>query len=212
MTDPIQIDLNRPQRYWYVDGLAEMAGGAVIFLIGLVYTVSGWLPQGLARGLLVGPGQIIVILGAGWLARWAVPRLKERLTYPRTGYVEYQRPVRSRRLARVFMVGLMGFAVSVLTAFLGRGLPERLWSFFIGLTLALAFAYLGARIGLRRFYALAGFSLLLGAAGSWLNLIDPWSAAFIFGLEGLAWLVCGALVLRHYLRSTRPLAGEGLDE
>ena len=28
MTDPIQIDLNRPQRYWYVDGLAEMAGGA----------------------------------------------------------------------------------------------------------------------------------------------------------------------------------------
>lgn len=88
MTDPIQIDLNRPQRYWYVDGLAEMAGGAVIFLIGLVYTVSGWLPQGLARGLLVGPGQIIVILGAGWLARWAVPRLKERLTYPRTGWRE----------------------------------------------------------------------------------------------------------------------------
>ena len=85
-------------------------------------------------------------------------------------------------------------------------------AFFIGLTLALAFAYLGARIGLRRFYVLAGFSLLLGAAGSWLNLTDPWSAAFIFGLEGLAGLVCGALVLRHYLRSTRPLAGEDLDE
>ena len=158
------------------------------------------------------PGQIIIILGAGLLARWAVPRLKERLTYPRTGYVEYQRPVRSRRLARVFMAGLLGFAITVLTAFLGRGLPERLWSFFIGLTLALAFAYLGARIGLPRFYALAGFSLLLGAAGSWLNLPDPWSAAFIFGLEGLAWLVCGALVLRHYLRSTRPLEGEDLDE
>ena len=87
--------------------------------------------------------------------------------------------------------------ISILTVFLGRGLPERLWSFFIGLTLALAFAYLGARIGLRRFYVLAGFSLLLGAAGSWLNLTDPWSAAFIFGLEGLAWLVCGALVLRQ---------------
>lgn len=212
MTDLFQNDLNRPQRYWYVDGLAEMSGGAVIFLIGLVYAVSGWLPQGLARGLLVGPGQIVVILGAGWLSRLAVRGLKERLTYPRTGYVEYQRPVRSRRLARVFMVGLLAFAVSVMTAFLGRGLPERLWPFLIGLTLGLAFAYLGARIGLRRFYALAGFSLLLGAAGSWLNLTDPWSAAFIFGLEGLAWLVCGALVLRHYLRSTRPLEGEGLDE
>jgi len=66
--------------------------------------------------------------------------------------------------------------------------------------------------GARHVVSVCTGSLLLGAAGSWLNLTDPWSAAFIFGLEGLAWLVCGALVLRHYLRSTRPLAGEDLDE
>ncbi len=212
MTDPIQNNLTRPQRYWYVDGLAEITGGSVILLIGLVYTLGGLLPAGLPRAILIGPGQMVVILAVAWLSRRVVRSWKERLTYPRTGYVEYRHPTGSKRWSRIFLLAFVAFSVSALTAFLARGLPERIIPALTGLTLALAVGYLGTRIGLTRFYVVAGFSLLMGAAISWLNPLDPWSAALIFSLEGLAWIVSGLVTLRHYLRTTRPLSAEEFDE
>lgn len=212
MSDSLQNNLNRPQRYWYVDGLAEMAGGAVIFLLGALYAIAGLLPQGLARGFLLGIGQPMIILGAAWLTRSMVRSLKERLTYPRTGYVQYQQPTGSKRWARILLVAFVACTISVLTVLLGHGLPESILPFFTGAMLALAIGYLGARIGLRRFYAVAAFSLILGALISWQNPPAPWPYALLFGLEGLAWMACGALVLAHYLRTTRPLDAEELDE
>ncbi len=212
MTDPIQSNLNRPQRYWYVDGLAEMAGGGVIFLIGLCYAVAGLLPPGPARALVLGIGQPVIVLSSAFLSQRLVRSLKERLTYPRTGYVEYRQPGGSKRWARVLLVGFVSFSVAALTALLGRDLPDRFWPFFTGFMLALAIAYLGARIGLKRFYGVAIFSLLLGGSVFWIDPPDPWSAALIFGLEGLAWILSGALTLRHYLLTTHPLDAEDLNE
>lgn len=212
MSDSLQNNLNRPQRYWYVDGLAEMAGGAVIFLLGALYAIAGLLPQGLARGFLLGIGQPAIILGAAWLARRVVRSAKECLTYPRTGYVQYPQPRGSRRWSRIFLVAFVACTISVLTALVARGLPESILPSFTGAMLALAIGYLGARIGLKRFYAVAAFSLILGALVSWQNPPEPWPYALLFGLEGLAWLICGALVLAHYLRTTRPLDAEELDE
>lgn len=212
MTDPIQNNLTRPQRYWYVDGLAEMAGGAVIFLLGLTYAIDGLLPEGLFRGLLIGIGQPVIILCSAWAVRRVVSDLKERVTYPRTGYVEYHQARGSRRWSRLIFVGFIGMAISITITLLGRGLPEQVWPAFTGLMLGLAIAYLGARIGLKRFYAVAFFSAFLGGAICWLYPPYPWPYALLFGLEGLAWILCGALVLCHYLRTTRPLTAGDLDE
>lgn len=212
MTDPIQNNLTRPQRYWYVDGLAEMAGGVVIFLLGLTYAIGGLLPKGLFRGLLIGIGQPVIILCSTWAVRRVVSDLKERVTYPRTGYVQYHQARGSRRWSRLIFVGFLAMTISFAVTLLGRGLPEQVWPAFTGLMLGLAIAYLGARVGLKRFYTVAIFSALLGAAIYWLNPPYPWPYALLFGLEGLAWILCGALVLRYYLRSTRPLAAGDLDE
>ncbi len=212
MTDPIQSNLNRPQRYWYVDGLAEITGGSIILLIGLSYALGGLLPVGLPRAILIGPGQMIVILTAVWLSRRVLRSWKERLTYPRTGYVEYRQPSGSKNWSRFLLVGLLAMAVSIVVTLLGQGLPEQVWPAFTGLMLGLAIAYLGARIGLRRFYIVAIFSMLLGVMICWLNPPYPWAYSMLFGLEGLAWIVCGAFVLRHYLRTTRPLSAEEFDE
>lgn len=210
--DPIQNNLTRPQRYWYVDGLAELAGGVVIFLVGLCYAIAALLPEGLASGLVIGIGQPALVLGAAWISRRVVRDLKERVTYPRTGYVEYRQPGGPNRWARVLLVALVAFGISALTALLGRGLPDRVWPLLTGLLLALAIAYLGARIGLKRFYAVAGFSLLAGAAIYLLDLAGSWPAALIFGSEGLAWVISGLLTLVHYLGNTRPLDAEESDE
>lgn len=212
MNDPIRNNLNRPQRYWYVDGLAELAGGFVIFLIGLIYAIAGLLPDGMPRALVLGLGSPAIILLSAWGSRKIIAFLKERLTYPRTGYVAYRQPTGSKRWSRILLVAFLAFTISALTALLGRSLPERIWPALTGVMLALAIGYLGARIGLRRFYAVAGFSLLEGIAAFYLDLPDPWSAALVFGLEGLAWILSGALVLAHYLRTTRPLSAEDFDE
>lgn len=212
MNDPIRNNLNRPQRYWYVDGLAELAGGFVIFLIGLIYAIAGLLPDGMPRALVLGLGSPAIILLSAWCSRKIIAFLKERLTYPRTGYVAYRQPTGSKRWSRILLVAFLAFTISALTALLGRSLPERIWPALTGVMLALAIGYLGARIGLRRFYAVAGFSLLEGIAAFYLDLPDPWSAALVFGLEGLAWILSGALVLAHYLRTTRPLSAEDFDE
>ncbi|GAP12350.1 hypothetical protein LARV_00083 [Longilinea arvoryzae] len=212
MNDPIRNNLARPQRYWYVDGLAEMAGGGVILLLGLTYAIGGLLPKGPWRGLVIGIGQPVIILCSAWAVRRVVSTLKERVTYPRTGYVQYRHPRGSNRWSRVLLIGFLAMAISIAVTLLGRGLPEQVWPAFTGLMLGLAIAYLGARIGLKRFFAVGFFSMLLGAVVCWLNPPYPWPYSLLFGLEGLAWIVCGALVLRHYLLSTRPLDAGNSDE
>ena len=90
MENKIDNHVKRTYQYFYDDGLVEMAVGLLFTFTGLVllawqiYNESSW-----ATIFLVA-GSIIVVIGGAFLINWAVRELKQRFTYPRTGYVVYR--------------------------------------------------------------------------------------------------------------------------
>ncbi len=208
MDDPIKTIQRQTQRYWYVDGLTEIGAGVLIFLLGLLYLLVGLLSPGALADWLIGFGQPGLIV-AGWLiVNWVVRGLKERITYPRTGYVAYRRERGGKRTRAILVtVGLAaGFAIAAV--YFGKLAGERMIPVLIGLMMAGAVAYLGYTFSLRRFYLLAAVCVVLGGAGTLFQLGDNFSMALFFGGFGIAWVVSGAVTLSAYLHSTQPALGE----
>lgn len=204
MKDDLQEWTQRPLRYWYVDGLSEIGAGAVIFFFGMFFAAAGLMPDGRFRGTFLGIGQPLLVIGLAVLARWAVARLKERITYPRTGYIAYRRTEPRQRIGGI----LLAVAISVgigLVVFISRDWLNLRWLPAItGGLAALLTLMIAQRIHLLRFYILVGYTLAVGILTGLLQLADPYDSALFFSALGLGWIGSGSAALVRYLRSTKP--------
>lgn len=192
--------MRRPWQYWFEDGLVEIAVGGVLVAIALLFLAE--VASGTAG--LAAPGLPVVVGGGSWLAGRAVKAAKERLTYPRTGYVAYKRERRRGRIVRTLAAcAVMGGLVGAVMA----QLPSGAWiTAAEGLLGSVAFFLLGHKVDLTRFYALAGVSALLGVAASWAGLSDTLGSVVLYGGIGVAVIASGLVALRGYLRSSQPPA------
>lgn len=212
MKDQIDVIIKKTQRYWYVDGLSEIGAGVVIFLSGLFYLLVWRLPLQEAKALLLGLGMPLLIIAGCVGVRWLVGQAKERITYPRTGYIEYRRPKSGRR----WVVGLVAGVISAgTTAILINFMPAVLERFIIAFTGVLVFfslSLLSLRVGVWRLMGAGAAALAGGLAASWLDLPYPLNIALFLCAFGSAFLVSGGLTLRNYLARTRLPAQENEDE
>ncbi len=201
MADEIQRSQLRALQYWYVDGTFEMGMGGLCLLLAAYFYF-----QDVLRGTLVGemlaPAFLLVVIGGGWLINRFVRRVKERITFPRTGYVAYRSRQETRRGVRIAFAGGLGMLIAAFIGWLVVHSPSALdWmplltGFLFGVVLLL-FAW---RIRLGRFSLLALLSLALGIALSILNM-EEWSGVTLYyGAMGLLLVLTGACVLRSYLR------------
>ncbi|HZD10730.1 MAG TPA: hypothetical protein VE553_05245 [Candidatus Binatia bacterium] len=89
--DLIEKKVRETHRYFYDDGLVEIGVGFIFVLTGLVLAAwlafEGNLPLRISSALAL---PVLATLGALLMKR-AVTAVKERVTYPRTGYVAYRR-------------------------------------------------------------------------------------------------------------------------
>jgi hypothetical protein len=144
------------------------------------------------------------------LGRWLIKALKARLTYPRTGYVEYQVDEHNRNRRRITVAFVAGLVAAFSIVFAGRIVS------FLDMTLALTGILVGAiliflqgrRSGLERFYVLGGMSIVLGIALALSGLPDGYGLGLFYGLMGVCFLISGGLTLRLYLEEN-PLPVEG---
>ncbi len=206
MKDPIQETIRQTQRYWYVDGLAEMGTGSLIFFYGVLTLASTLAPEAWVGALMTGLGQPLFFIGGLVLVSYLVRWLKERITYPRTGYVAY--PRRKKRAGRAFFLGA-GVAVvfSILSIVLTAALRENWIPVLVCFPLAMAEIWWAYSIGLKRFYILAAFTILLGIGLAIPPVPQACRLPILFVAMGASWAISGAMTLYHYLRSTQP-AGE----
>lgn len=201
---PIEEWLRRPQRYWYVDGLSEMAVGGVFLLVALS-SLEAWLvPPGAVQNWILAILQPLVVIGGVLGARVLVRYLKERITYPRTGRVDYPKPSPARRWLMRALVGLIAFGIAFLVVHIGKSAGER-WlpmvsAFFIAFVTAL-----GWRLHLMRMIWLAFYILGVGVVLTMWPLASPLDALAFFGLVGVGWLISGGVTLLCYLRQTRSM-------
>ena len=196
MNDTIKETMQRTYRYLYDDGLMEIAAGllllasALLFLIWHYLQAQPWLSALFATGLLV------VVLGGALYLRSAVAGVKERVTYPRTGYVAYREETDPAGARWLLLLATGGTAIVLLF------LPATFSQMIVaeGIVTAVMLALLGRRLALTRFYLLALLALLLsGIIAGW-QRSDLLGSALFLGLTGLLLAVSGLLALRRYLQ------------
>jgi len=179
----------RPRQYWNADGLPDLMIGALWIVWGAAFLLPDLLPPGewmRYYWMLVAP----ILIGGGAASNWAIKRVKERLTFPRTGYVEWTEPgflqktvpallaagvaagvvllVRQEQSIGTVVAPAVALilAMAFLAASVWQKLPHYLWSAGMSLTLALVFA--SSRMSLARgleclFLVLGALSVLIGA-------------------------------------------------
>ena len=211
MKSPLDSMQKRTRRYWYEDGLSELAGGSVILLLALLNLAIARFSPPEWQGLLSAVVLPLVVIGGAVIARAWVQRLKERLTYPRTGLVIYPRPRPSRRFRTAGIALGIAVTVTLLSSLLGAAQAERLLPAVTGLFTALLILLIGIQVGLVRFYLLAVWQTVIGLLGSWLALPQPFDLVLFFGGLGAGFLVSGALTLIRYLRNN-PLPPAGHED
>ena len=191
----------RVKRYWFKDGIGEHAGGGLFLLIGLYFAGHEWLPPNSTLRTLLDSSLAILLVGGVFVTRWLINLLKARLTYPRTGYVEYN-PSAKNSGARRIWTAIIAISVSMLLVLVGRFVGSFNWlPGFTGLIVGVALFIARARAnGLERFYLLAAFSIIIGFGLSFSGLPTGYSLGFLYGLIGVASMLSGGVVLVRYLR------------
>jgi hypothetical protein len=196
--------IDRPFRYFYDDGLVELAVGTLFLAAGL--TISAWAatPAG-SMWRLVGALLLVAIpLLGSVLFKCLVQKVKDHWVHPRTGYVDYgeSRPSRARWI-------VIGGALALAIA--GFVLPDRLNNMALGegALLGLVLATLAYRARLTRFYLLAAIAALIGlAAALWLGP-DLWGSAATFGATGAVMILSGGCALRQYFMAHPAQSAQG---
>ncbi len=184
----------RTVQYWFEDGLAELVIGGSFFLMGLSFALIGAVARPRLLTLLP-PALMLGFVLAG-------PRLikkgKERLVYPRTGYVSFARPPRRRR----FLAPVVGLVTaSLFIALVGRRPSLEVWvPAILGLIMAGAFLRMNRSAQLDRLSFLAGVSALTGLAISLRGDSGNLAGGIYFAIIGLIMTTGGAFALRRYLR------------
>ena len=202
----------RVKRYWYEDGIVELAIGGMFILLGLYFGLQGYFGEGSRASVIMQVGLFVVVFSGIVGVQWVVNTLKAKLTYPRTGYVEYRKDGQDIKKQRNIF---MGVALALLAASIV------LFDFFLYLDSmilgtgvmvgAIFIALRGKSTGVTRFYVMGVFSILLGVGLSLDKLSQEYNLALFYGLFGVVVMISGGLVLRDYL-SENPMPTDSDNE
>jgi hypothetical protein len=208
MKDPIQDTIQRTQRYWFSDGANEIGMGILFTLLALSLFVMERVNSSGYLGLIIGILQPVIFLAGFWLINHLVQKFKEKITYPRTGYILYPRRNGKRRLTAAFISGGTAAILAIGASIISDRLGGEIMPVISGIIIAAAIVYLGIRFGLNRFYLLAVYIFICGALITLSDIQGINSIALFFGLMGMGWVFSGIWTLIHYLRTTHPLDEE----
>jgi hypothetical protein len=211
-SDRISRVEERVYRHWYEDGLGELTGGGLFLLFAFYFGGHAWLEKGDSTGRLFLNGGLIVLLVGGVLAtRWLLGVMKAHFTYPRTGYVELNSPERvSLNRAVTALVGIIG---TVLVFLLAEMVGSYSWApAAVGLLFGIVYLLIAIKAGgLRRFYFLSAFSVLLGF-GLWFSqYLVTFNLALFYSILGLLSMISGGVTLARFLKE-HPMPAELEDE
>lgn len=198
----------RVKRYWYTDGIGELLGGGLFLLLGLYFSIQQYFGDQSLVGVILQSSFALVLIGGVMIGRRLINHLKTRLTYPRTGYVEYQSPEKNMTRQRIF-AAFIAMTVAVLSVVLTRRI-EAIDS-MVAVTGVLVAIILLVKQGwsskMPRFYVLSAVSLILGIALSLSSLPSGYNLGAFYGLMGTAFALSGGVTLGRYLREN-PLPAE----
>jgi hypothetical protein len=203
----------RALQYELADGTFELLFAALFLLLAGILCAQAVAPASLWSDLLAGPGLIVVFPGAAFLLDRLARRFRERVTWPRTGYLARRTPPEAspalRRAILVLVPVLTLAALSLVAVYrhvlfpaggadTGGRLP--VFTLFFSLILAGLWIVLAWRLGLPRFYLAAVLSLAIGSGLFLARLEDMTGMAALCAAMALVLGGSGLVVLLGYLR------------
>jgi hypothetical protein len=179
MEKQIESAMKRGRGYWFVDGFTEILAGILFILLGGITLLSGVIPQNsffsqfisLAESAVIVKivGLILAVLGLWWL--------KDRFTYPRTGFVREKGLPRSqwivflRNAVLIAVLPVLGLMIPLFIVPAVRGAIFSMPVWFppvVGIFWGALCIVLGDWTALRRFQILGVIIMLTGIlAGIW---------------------------------------------
>ncbi len=195
MTHNLDGIIRRTRGYFYQDGLVEMLLGVFFLIIGLLFQLWVTLQSGSLWNLFMAAGLPVLVIGGVVYTQVAIRHLKERVTYPRTGFASYvkKQPARIR-----WLLSAAPLVLVILSILMPRWFSEMAW--FEGALLGFVLFVIGAQIGLWRFYLLGGLIFLIGLVADAITSGDLPGSALTFSGSGLVLLISGAITFHRYLR------------
>ena len=179
MKDTLTQTQQRTRAYWFADGLNEIVSGIFVAILGGFILLESRAENGTPQAdMLSNAANIFLLLGAFLipvLLRW----MKERVTYPRSGYVTYPELKTAERLRRGIPAMVIAFLLAVLLAiFTLASAQTRLWVMESVVWLPTAMGVLFGVIlirsaqatGLSRHFLLGCLSLVTAAWLGWRSL------------------------------------------
>jgi hypothetical protein len=191
-------------RYYYEDGLAEMAVGLLFTLVGfniwLIHVTSSGSAFSIASWILLP----VLTIGGVFGVQYLLSRLKEQLIYPRTGYVAYRdEPKKSRWWVIAVALGALAGAYLLPYSWLEK------MSVITGAILCAALITIGTRANLNRLIALGLFVLISGLGMAYFVDSELAGLALTFVLAGLALLAAGGIGFLTYRSKSYAIHEEG---
>lgn len=176
MNTQLDAAVKRGRGYWFVDGFTEMIVGALLIVLGGVLVLGGLAPQASFLDQLASiVGQVSIVKLVGLVvAILVLVWLKNRFTYPRTGFV------REKRVTVAQVSGFLGQAILfVLLPVLG---------------LVAVLFYLPSTRGVLGFMPV-WFPIVVGVLLAGVCIIgSAWMGLYRFRLMGISILVAGIAV------------------
>src|SRR5215212_191695 len=135
----------RTIQYWFEDGIVELGIGSLFLLLGIYFYLQATLENKVWVEQLSASFALVFILG-WYLIDSFIRSAKERITFPRTGYVAYKPDKSNKKLVRLVLAIVVGVLVSagLLVVFSSRSLPiDNLLPAATGLTITLVLGVMG---------------------------------------------------------------------
>jgi hypothetical protein len=179
MNTQIDAAVKRGRGYWFVDGFTEMIAGALLILLGGVLVQRGLAPQASFLAQLTSiAGEVSIVKLVGIVAAILVlVWLKNRFTYPRTGFVRGKWVTAAQVLSFLgrailfVLLPVLGLVIALICMLPARGVLVSMPAWFpagLGVLWAVLCILAGEWMGLGRFRLLAALILLAGiATGAW---------------------------------------------
>lgn len=202
MKDPVDRAMQRAQQYWYRDGLFELGAAVIFAVLGIYFYLTATLPEGSGLKSLLESSFVLLIVGGSFLGGWMLRMLKQRITYPRTGYVSYRK--RTGKYQWILVIFTM--IVSGITAAMLINAPGSLdmMPAATGVILGIILIFFSFRGGAVRFFILGLLSILVGLGLSMAGFGNQLGLSYYYFIVCIVLLLSGATALLNYLRTTEP--------
>ena len=198
--------LNRAYAHWLKDGLFEIGLGILFAGVGTLRAIIHFAGEKSAAYYWLTAGLLVFMIGVVWGSKRFGKALKERFTYPRTGFMAFKPYSFNYKsilaiLALFIFAGILGGMLGMLST---QPNQQKIGIFVPigqGIVGALIFTYAAQRVEVKRLYYLAAFSIGIGLVIGALGVGVVLGVSFFYLSIGLAQIMSGCMALVQFLRS-----------